>query len=1014
MPRPQVRDVSPARAIQPQAAPVDTFVRTADPAPSSLHDLAKGLASLDSGLGAYMEKRQKKLDEADKIRGQAAFYRNNQTEYAEAVRQGLIPANSSPVFMESYKGSQGNLAGIRLREQFNQAYLQWDGRNSDDPELFQTFLNTFISENVQTDDPDILRGLMPHLDALTNDAMSTWSKERADAAYNGSVATRGAVAGETIDYASTTGIASEKGTDYDALWEDLLAGREEALSSGIKQSDYDKQLVDAIVDKAIEHGDPMLLEMLDRTLPGSDVKLSSLPEFRDMKANGMAELERMNRQRMTDRDSKQADEDKRREREIQVTIMRGLAENPLAEVPEELIKEWEKYDGGARTKLEAARKTLLDATEIEDPRNLLAVERMIQDGATTEDILELVRDGIIKDPQTLKTAIDRVEKRQKALREGQGILTNQTTKRITDTLRQRTMPDDITGMFDPGGVSDEGLEAIRDFENMLLEWETQNPNATAIEREEQINKVGKLILERVNTDERSYTSYADEEQAKQTAAREEAAAAQAAEDTVMGQEVSPAKGPDEARRRTFKETMEIDAGMGRPREADTEAYSKWSEGETKRLYSGDQPPSLDDMDASYRRRIEDRAAEVNMTPEEYNMELWKRLKAALGIQTETPEGPQTPDGTPVEKSSLQTDIGSTIDQAVEEGRQPNSAYAPEYAAAAPILDLIGHTEGTDKGRGYNETLAYGAYTGGDVDLVNMTLGEIDKLQTKMLRHPDNKLNSSAVGRYQVIRTTLRKLKKQMGLTDDMKFDKELQDRIALQLLKGRGLDKWLNGEMSDKAFQTNLAREWASLPKSGGGGYYKGQNAAVDPASVMSALTSVKESGDDPFKALLGDKPRGLAVLDRGGRERQVVAKADGNLEALLVIPERGYDPDISNVKPEVKDRLVAVQKAFGKQLVIVSGFRDPARNAKSKGAKKSQHMHGNAVDISVRDMSRDERIRLIKAASAAGFTGIGVYDNSLHFDTGGRRFWGPDYKGSSLPAWAKGAIQEHMNVRTA
>lgn len=38
-----------------------------------------------------------------------------------------------------------------------------------------------------------------------------------------------------------------------------------------------------------------------------------------------------------------------------------------------------------------------------------------------------------------------------------------------------------------------------------------------------------------------------------------------------------------------------------------------------------------------------------------------------------------------------------------------------------MLDLIGCSEGTDKGRGYNETFGYGAYIGGDVDLVSKRL-----------------------------------------------------------------------------------------------------------------------------------------------------------------------------------------------------------------------------------------------------------------------------------------------------
>src|SRR5690349_9263480 len=120
-----------------------------------------------------------------------------------------------------------------------------------------------------------------------------------------------------------------------------------------------------------------------------------------------------------------------------------------------------------------------------------------------------------------------------------------------------------------------------------------------------------------------------------------------------------------------------------------------------------------------------------------------------------------------------------------------------YYVYRPLLDLIGFTEGTDKGDGYNETLAYGAYTGGDVNLVGMTLDEVDALQTKMLRNPKNKMKSSAVGRYQIIRTTLRSIRETLSLEPSAKFDQDMQDRCACFLLGQRGVDKYLAGRLSE-------------------------------------------------------------------------------------------------------------------------------------------------------------------------------------------------------------------------
>ncbi|MGN6535221.1 MAG: hypothetical protein ACTHKQ_05750, partial [Mesorhizobium sp.] len=136
-----------------------------------------------------------------------------------------------------------------------------------------------------------------------------------------------------------------------------------------------------------------------------------------------------------------------------------------------------------------------------------------------------------------------------------------------------------------------------------------------------------------------------------------------------------------------------------------------------------------------------------------------------------------------------------------------SGAGDRYYVYRPMLDLIGKSEGTDKGRGYNETLGYGIMLDGKVtkgkgpiiDLVSMTLDQVDAVQTRMLKDPDNgRLNSSAVGRYQVIRTTLRAIREQLPARypGSRKFDADCQDEIACYLLGQRGIDKWLAGRLS--------------------------------------------------------------------------------------------------------------------------------------------------------------------------------------------------------------------------
>jgi hypothetical protein len=106
----------------------------------------------------------------------------------------------------------------------------------------------------------------------------------------------------------------------------------------------------------------------------------------------------------------------------------------------------------------------------------------------------------------------------------------------------------------------------------------------------------------------------------------------------------------------------------------------------------------------------------------------------------------------------------------------------------PLLDLIARAEGTanQPGGGHNTSLGFGIFTGGEQNLVEMTLLQIDVLQTQMLQNPQNHFHSSALGRYQIVRATLRGLKAQLGLPQTALFDQNLQDQLGAALILGRG------------------------------------------------------------------------------------------------------------------------------------------------------------------------------------------------------------------------------------
>lgn len=166
-----------------------------------------------------------------------------------------------------------------------------------------------------------------------------------------------------------------------------------------------------------------------------------------------------------------------------------------------------------------------------------------------------------------------------------------------------------------------------------------------------------------------------------------------------------------------------------------------------------------------------------------------------------------------------------------------------------LLEQISRGEGTSDAQakahgfssGYDVSLEYGRLGGGtDKPLSQMTLGEVKEYQQRMLNDPKNRHNSSAIGKYQIVNKTLVALQRQLGLGDDVLFDKKTQDMMAEALLKRRGIKKYLSGEMSASRLQHNIAQEWASIADVTGNSFY-GQRVGTSGSELMAALSGINE-----------------------------------------------------------------------------------------------------------------------------------------------------------------------------
>lgn len=174
-----------------------------------------------------------------------------------------------------------------------------------------------------------------------------------------------------------------------------------------------------------------------------------------------------------------------------------------------------------------------------------------------------------------------------------------------------------------------------------------------------------------------------------------------------------------------------------------------------------------------------------------------------------------------------------------------------------------------------------------------------------------------------------------------------------------------------------------------------------------NALPKPAETGPYVQKVMGGMGGARLAAGPSDG----TASTGSGKSLDILTGTQAGRQPlEMNGVHKQVLDTWKQVQGDFGAQLPVVSGYRDKATNAKAGGANHSQHIDGNALDIDVSGLSKQDRIRLVQIASAHGFTGIGIYKNSIHVDmrAGKPVVWGSDHHAASVPAWAFHVAAQH------
>ena len=142
-----------------------------------------------------------------------------------------------------------------------------------------------------------------------------------------------------------------------------------------------------------------------------------------------------------------------------------------------------------------------------------------------------------------------------------------------------------------------------------------------------------------------------------------------------------------------------------------------------------------------------------------------------------------------------------------------AALGPNATYIERLRHLIGLAEA---GRDGYDAINHGARRLPARRPTEMTLGEIYAWIEATPGQPH------AIGRFQFIPSTLKRLARQIGAGAHERFSPALQDRLADELFAEAGLLAYREGLMGRTRFMNNLAKIWAGLPNSSGQSHYHG------------------------------------------------------------------------------------------------------------------------------------------------------------------------------------------------
>ena len=205
-------------------------------------------------------------------------------------------------------------------------------------------------------------------------------------------------------------------------------------------------------------------------------------------------------------------------------------------------------------------------------------------------------------------------------------------------------------------------------------------------------------------------------------------------------------------------------------------------------------------------------------------------------------------------------VGSLNETARNMSRGPRGiAGYQQFADGGPVYMSKGGGSGEESVRDTILSTIYGIESNNDYDAWNNRAKNppsqaLTSLTVKEIMDYQGNENGPAAGAGQIKYNTLKYLLNTGTLSEDDLFTESVQDAANNKLLDRRGFNSWLNGEIDNLTFGSNIASEWASIPllfdqtvngkaKERGDSRYGGSNEALIGADAWeNVLYSARAS----------------------------------------------------------------------------------------------------------------------------------------------------------------------------